>query len=164
MPRPFRMTPAPDPGDAASGFACVVAADPFAVRAGLARMFAAAPLANLSADHRGTAQVVLAEVLNNIAEHAYVGGTGEISVTLRQTGAGLHCQVTDNGVAMPGGTLPAGNHPAQRHGRPDLPLHDLPLADLPEGGFGWHLIRRLTQDLRYVRVGGQNRLTFLISP
>lgn len=156
------MMPAPDPGPLGASFACVVAADPFAVRAGLARMFAAPPLANLSADHRGTVQVVLAEVLNNIAEHAYTGGNGEISVSLRQTGAGLHCLVTDDGVAMPGGTLPVGNHPAQRHGRPDLPLQDMPLADLPEGGFGWHLIRRLTQDLHYARVGGQNRLTFLI--
>ncbi len=162
MPQPFRMTQAPDPGNAGASFACVVAADPFAVRAGLARMFAAPPLANLSGDHRGTAEVVLAEVLNNIAEHAYAGGPGKIAVALRQTGAGLHCQVTDDGAAMPGGTLPAGNHPAQRSGRPDLPLHDLPLADLPEGGFGWHLIRRLTQDLHYARVGGQNRLSFVI--
>jgi serine/threonine-protein kinase RsbW len=156
------MTPAPDPGASGASFACVVAADPFAVRAGLARMFAAPPLVDLTADHRGTAEVVLAEVLNNIAEHAYVGGMGEISVTLRQTGAGLHCLVTDDGVAMPGGTLPAGNHPAQRAGGAERPLQDLPLADLPEGGFGWHLIRRLTQDLRYARVGGQNRLTFVI--
>lgn len=156
------MTPAPDPGRSGASFACVVAADPFAVRAGLARMIAAPPLALLSADQRGTAEVVLAEVLNNIAEHAYAGGPGKIAVSLHHTAAGLRCQVTDEGAAMPGGCLPSGDHPAQRRGSPGLPLQDLPLADLPEGGFGWHLIRRLTQDLHYARVGGQNRLSFLI--
>lgn len=156
------MTPARDGGDAGASLACVLNADPLAIRAGLGRMVAADPVARLSADQRGTVEVVLAEVLNNIAEHGYAGGPGKISVMLRLTGAGLYCEVADTGVAMPGGRLPAGDHPADRSGKPPLALADLPLADLPEGGFGWHLIRRLTQGLRYTRAGGANRLSFLV--
>lgn len=33
---------------------------------------------------------------------------------------------------------------------------------LAEGGWGWALIRDLTTDIRYTRVGGRNRLTFRI--
>ena len=154
------MTPPRDPDPSGTSYACVLAANPLAVRSGLARMAATAPLVRLSADQRGTVELVLAEVLNNIAEHAYGGNTGEIAVNLRLTAAGLQCQITDDGIAMPGGSLPTGGHPAQRPG--DRPLQELALDDLPEGGFGWHLIRRLTQHLTYARVGGQNRLSFLI--
>jgi serine/threonine-protein kinase RsbW len=125
-------------------------------------MFSKAPLSLLSPDHRTTAEVVLAEVLNNIVEHAYADRAGSISVAIRQTGAGLNCLVTDEGNPMPGGQLPAGNHPAQRDGMPDLQLGDLQLDDLPEGGFGWYLIRRLTRDLEYSRNGQQNWLSFVV--
>jgi serine/threonine-protein kinase RsbW len=156
------MMPAPDPGGTGAGFACVLAADPLSVRAGLALMFSKAPLSLLAPDHRTTAEVVLAEVLNNIVEHAYAERQGSISVTMRRTGAGLECLVTDEGNPMPGGQLPAGKHPAQREGFPDLRLGDMQLGDLPEGGFGWYLIRRLTRDLKYSRHGQQNRLGFVV--
>jgi serine/threonine-protein kinase RsbW len=50
---------------------------------------------------------------------------------------------------MPGLCLPAGKF---------QPLDDL--ADLPEGGFGWYLIRSLTEELSYRRSNGINRLSF----
>ncbi len=155
------MTPAPDPDGAGASHTCVLSSDPLAVRAGLARMAANRPLSHLTPDQRGTVEVVLAEVLNNVAEHAYAGGSGKITVFLRLVGAGLSCQVTDEGAPMPRGRLPEGNHPVQR-ANPGDSFATVPLADLPEGGFGWHMIRRLTEGLLYSRVGGQNRLCFVI--
>lgn len=145
LPRP---DPAP-PGDPALHLA--MAADPPAVREALVRLTTSAPISDLSPDHRATAELVLAEVLNNVAEHAYAGCAGPVpgavSVSLWLTGTGLSCLVVDSGHPMPGGTLPGGR---------------LPETELPEGGFGWHLIRSLTKGLDYARVGGQNRLSFVI--
>jgi serine/threonine-protein kinase RsbW len=114
-------------------------------------MLAAPPLTGLPADDRGLAELVLAEVLNNVAEHAYQEKGGRVEVTLRATSGGIACSVTDCGRAMPGGQLPEGRLPGGA---------DVPLADLPEGGFGWHLIRSLCADLTYARIAGQNRLEF----
>lgn len=141
------MPPAPDPVPGGPTLHLVLAADPVSVRNGLARMTSAPPLTQLSPDHRATVELILAEVLNNVTEHAYAGSPGDVAVTLQMTAAGLACQVVDKGHAMPGGLLPEGN---------------LPVADLPEGGFGWHLVRSLTQDMHYHRVAGQNRLGFVI--
>jgi serine/threonine-protein kinase RsbW len=128
----------------------VFTADPAAVRAALARLLAAAPVQDLPEDDRGTVELVLAEVLNNVAEHAYAGGSGPVEVGLCATPLGLACQIVDRGLAMPGGKLPDGGLP------------DVAPPDFPEGGFGWHLIRSLTADLTYARSAGQNRLSFLI--
>lgn len=97
------------------------------------------------------AEIVLAEVLNNIVEHAYARHPGTITLTLRCTGAGLACLLKDRGAAMPGLALPVGE------------FQDLgTVEDLPEGGFGWFLIRSLVEDLSYERRGGENRLSFLL--
>ncbi|TAG25673.1 MAG: ATP-binding protein [Rhodobacterales bacterium] len=161
MPRRFRMSPAPDFAGAGTSHSFVLASDPLAVRAGLAKMAGVPPLSQLTSDQRGTVEVVLAEVLNNVAEHAYAGGPGQISVSLRLLGARLACQVTDSGLPMPGNQLPAGDLPGQA-ADPAVGYADLALSDLPEGGFGWHLIRQLTVGLHYVRAGGQNKLSFTI--
>jgi serine/threonine-protein kinase RsbW len=155
------MTPTPDRGGAGASHTCVLSSEPLAVRAGLVGMATQRPLSLLTPDQRGTVEVVLAEVLNNIAEHAYAGGPGKITVTLRLGGAGLACQVTDDGVPMPDGRLPDGAHPMEQLSIGGN-LADVALEDLPEGGFGWNMIRLLTEGLHYVRVGGQNRLSFVI--
>lgn len=128
-------------------FTLTLAADPVAVREALARIAASPPFAALSADHRGTAEIVLAEVLNNVAEHAYFGLPGDISISLAATSAGLVCQIADHGREMPGASPPAGS---------------LPQEDFPEGGFGWYLIRSLTKGLDYRRRNGRNLLCFVI--
>ncbi len=147
------MRPAPDLDVSVQSLHLVFPADPGAVRDGLARMMAAPPLSGLSDDDRGTAEVVLAEVLNNIAEHAYAGRAGTVAVTLVPVLGGLDCLVVDQGLAMPGNQLPAGKLIAGP---------ETPVADLPEGGFGWHLIRVLTRDLAYARTDGCNRLSFTL--
>lgn len=121
--------------------------DPASVRDGLRAAMRAAPLGLLTRDDRATAEIVLAEVLNNIAEHAYATVMrGPIRMWLRRSGDRLHCLIEDEGAPMPGGALPMGRPPA-----PD---------DLGEGGYGWHLIRSLTEGLRYERVADVNRLQF----
>jgi serine/threonine-protein kinase RsbW len=120
-----------------------------AVRDGLDRVLADPVLAALSEDARGTLWTVLAEVLNNIVEHAYAGGSGPILLCLRRLGPKLAVEILDSGNAMPGLRLPEGK--AAEIGAFD---------DLPEGGFGWFLIRTMTDGLEYDRIGAENRLRF----
>lgn len=181
------MQPAPD-RPIGPGVSLSFPADPGEVRRALAQILAAPPVARLAAEDRGTVELVLAEVLNNIVEHAYAGGTGPVEVDLAARAGGLACRIGDAGRAMPQDRPPAGDLPALPPGpHPAPPLArsdgvtagiaatasgDAPRAapdatprgdgDLPEGGFGWHLIRSLTRDLDYARVKGRNRLSFVI--
>jgi len=101
-----------------------------------------------------TAQIILGEVLNNVVEHAYNSVEGqpiELSVWLRDDG--LWCEVRDQGAPMPNGVPPAGVMPIVDADNP---------ADLPEGGFGWALVRELTEHIQYDRQDGTNHLRFLI--
>ncbi|MGI3187247.1 ATP-binding protein [Nioella aestuarii] len=99
-------------------------------------------------------ELVLAEILNNVVEHAYQDrGEGQIELTVSVRDGSIYCGVSDFGSPMPGGILP----PARRHSPKALALQDL-----PEGSFGWALIRDLTTGLDYSRNEGVNRLTFRI--
>lgn len=123
--------------------------EPLAVRDGL-RVICSSELARgLSEDERGTMEIVLAEVLNNIVEHAYCENPGEIEVALKLSFDSLAVTVVDHGLPMPGGKAPSGHL---------KPIGDF--DDLPEGGFGWHLIRTLSRELVYQRKNGTNRLSF----
>ncbi len=98
----------------------------------------------------GTVEIVLAEALNNIAEHAYAGtDRGEIGLHARLGPAELVCTLSDRGAAFPAQVLPEGRLPEIGPGQDTL----------PEGGFGWFLIRSLTRDIHYAREAGGNRLT-----
>lgn len=131
------------PADAAVRM--VIDADALAVRDGLRRLMGAPPLSGLSEDARGTAEIVLAEVLNNIVEHAYARWPGTIDLTIRDDPGGVLLRVEDDGLPMPGEALPPGTPPDP--------------GALPDGGFGWHLILRLSLAADYRRVAGRNRLT-----
>ncbi|MBL9059213.1 MAG: ATP-binding protein [Mangrovicoccus sp.] len=101
----------------------------------------------------GAVEIVLAEVLNNIVEHAYVDlMSGEICVWIERRTEDLAIAVIDDGRPLPGGTIP---DPCE----PDL---DVATPDLPEGGFGWGLIRTLSSGLSYRRMSERNRLAFRI--
>lgn len=106
----------------------------------------------INADCTNTAELVLAEVLNNITEHAYAGQMGKISVALHYARDHLTLRITDRGRAMPGNSVPT-----------PPPPDPLPPDNLPEGGFGWYLIHLLTTNLSYQRTGEQNVLTYQIS-
>lgn len=108
---------------------------------------------DLSEEERSSVEIVLAEALNNVVEHGYPEGGGDIHLKLRRHRAGLLIQIRDRGRPMPGGRTPIGNHPATSNRK----------EHLPEGGFGWFLIRELARDLIYDREDGENILIFRLT-
>lgn len=105
---------------------------------------------SLDGDELGTIEIVLAEALNNVVEHAYPEGdpAGPIALECNQHVNGLHFTLRDKGRPMPDGQIPMGQ-------QADL---DVEIPDLPEGGFGWFLIQDLAKDLDYRRIDDQNVL------
>ena len=101
----------------------------------------------------GAWELVLAELLNNIVEHAYAGQDGkDIAIDAHWTMHALTVTLTDQGVPMPGGCLP---------GSADT-LATISPETQPEGGFGWGLIHTLAQSLDYRRSDGRNRLRVVV--
>lgn len=135
-----------------------LASDWMAVRGALSRVLAALKPRGLTRDQEETFELILAEILNNIVEHAYDQQVGTITLRLSAEDLAVRCEVTDHGREMPGGAPPAGGTiPTEAE------MAALAVPELPEGGFGWSLIRALTQDLRYDRDGKTNRLSFRFS-
>lgn len=130
----------------------VIPGNSTAVRAGLQAILSDGRLTCLAPDSRASVQIVLAEVLNNIVEHAYAERPGQIEISIRHDDGALACRICDSGAALPGRRPPAGTLP---------PLEDVP--SLPEGGFGWFLIRSLVSDLTYQRENGRNLLSFRLN-
>jgi serine/threonine-protein kinase RsbW len=134
-------------------------------RAALADLCGQLALRGLDEDDLGTLELILAEALNNVTEHAYgpEGGPVEVSLILLGRGGGdtdvgssgpngrILCEVRDYGRPMPPGGPPG----------PGLPLI-APPDHLPEGGFGWHIIRCLVSQLSYERLGNSNRLRMAV--
>lgn len=98
----------------------------------------------------GSVELVLAEALNNIVEHAYADRCGNIELRIMQHECGMAFKILDEGKPMPNGAAPIGMAPAV----------EVPAEDLPEGGFGWFLIRELAKDLTYERKDARNELSF----
>lgn len=124
-----------------------------AIRDGLIELRARLAPLGLAETEAGGVELVFAEVMNNIAEHAYAWRQdGEMLLSVRLTPEGLACAVTDEGTAMPDGALPrgAGVDPGT------------PVDQMPEGGFGWLIIHRIAEDIRYARAVGVNQLSFRI--
>ena len=102
-------------------------------------------------EETGTVELVLAEVLNNIAEHAYEErGDGRIELDMAYVPGGVTFDLRDFGKPMPDGKTPLGE-------QANL---DVAIDDLPEGGFGWFLIGELAKDMVYERVDNANHLRF----
>ena len=133
---------------------CVQSSD-MAVRTALKELLLGLEPLDLGIDDAGTVELVMAEALNNIVEHAYPAGdaAGPIDITCKHAPDGLHLVVVDRGRAMPGCQLPAG-------ATVDL---DVAFHDMPEGGFGWFLIKDLANEVRYERVQWENRLMFRLA-
>ena len=126
------------------------AAQPDAARAGIVAVMADLASEGLTEDMLHRVEIVLAEAVNNVVEHAYAGrSTGEVQVDCYLSPDRLTIHVTDNGRAFPGDRLPPGR-PANVDG---------PRDTLPEGGFGWLLIRKLASHVDYRRLGTTNTLT-----
>jgi serine/threonine-protein kinase RsbW len=142
------------PAEAFAGFTLRVLARNRSIRDALAEVRARLARMKLVEEELTTVEVVLAEVMNNVAEHAYAWRRdGEMVLGLRMTGEGLTISVTDDGLPMPDAELPFGER---------LDPTAL-LGDMPEGGFGWLIIRQLARDVRYQRHQDVNQLSFRIA-
>lgn len=124
----------------------VLEPDFHAVRAALTDALDGLDYLRLSEEERGRLEIVLAEALNNVVEHA--AHAGGIELRIAGTGRALRCAVIDDGTPMEG-------EPPDRTTPPD-PFRP------GEGGFGCFLIRSLADDVRYVTRAGRNRLSFRI--
>lgn len=126
-----------------------------AVRTALKSVLGQLSESGLSESDCGITELVLAEVLNNVVEHAYsAGDPGPIELDIRQTGSILACRITDHGHPMPSEQLPTVS-------QGDLSCDP---QDLPEGGWGWLIIHELAEDVLYTRRNGRNLLKFTLSP
>ncbi len=91
--------------------------------------------------------IILAEILSNIARHGYGHGRGHIRLLVEPGARELRCEVTDWGAAFDPCVLGT-TAPDPR--------------TLAEGGYGWFMIRSLARALRYRRMDGRNVLTFWV--
>ncbi len=123
------------------------------VRQGLHRITEILKSWDIGGDDLLRAEILLAEVLNNVVEHACADlPPSEIDVSLELRGTDLHISVNDRGRAMPEGKLPVA--------QPGLRGSDC--AQFREGGYGWALIRDIASDLHYSRVSGRNTLSMTL--
>ena len=124
------------------------------VRRALGDILTALEPLDLSAEEAGAVELVLAEALNNVVEHAFdAADPGTIELRLHHGERGLLCLIRDNGAAMPRGVPPLGR-------RVDPKTEP---GSAPETGFGWFLIRAVARDLIYRRTGDRNELSFRIA-
>ncbi len=106
--------------------------------------------AGLSDEDESRIEIVLTEVINNIAEHAYEERTdGEIELCAWRGAQEMLMRITDRGKPMPGNAVPD----------PQLPEITEDRQELHEGGYGWFLINLLSSDLKYERMKDLNVLT-----
>lgn len=111
----------------------------------------------IEAEFKGDILIVLAEVLNNIVEHAYrAPREGDIHLIVQAQKMAhknaVYIKTIDQGPPVPPDTL---------SGRSLPPLTD-DVQDMPEGGFGWFMIHALTETIDYERINDENRFTFLV--
>lgn len=144
---------APDLSQGLGDISLIFAAREDAVRLALDAVRTSLHALGIGDDTKGAVEIVLAEATNNIVEHAYedcTTGTIELNGCLRN--GILLFELRDRGKSLPHKRIPRKQH------------HDLAadLERLPEGGFGWGLIRDMTQSLAYRRVDGQNILRFAL--
>lgn len=102
-----------------------------------------------SQDLRDRVELVMAEILNNIVEHAYINPQdGDIVIRILSGATHFHIEITDHGRPLPGGRIPA----------PVFPKLQGRIEDLPEGGFGWLIVHTISNVRTYTRTGRQNHL------
>lgn len=130
--------------------------EPQTLRQGLGQISARLKAAGLSKDHVAMVELVFAEVVNNVFEHAFrAEGNAAVRVALALRAGRIRAHFSDKGRPMPDGQCPQTTLPQTR---------DVAIEDLPEGGFGWPLIRLLCSSLSYERRDDTNHLILTINP
>ena len=126
-----------------------------APRHALSKLLAELRGLELDVEEAGAVELILAEALNNICEHAYEGqeDVGPIEIQCTHGPTGLQIEIEDEGLPMPGGQTPL-------EMQADV---DVDTEDLPEDGFGWFLIKDLAKDVEYSRNGPRNQLSLRVA-
>lgn len=98
-------------------------------------------------------QLCLEEAVTNIIMHgsAQEGSGKHIWVTIAQAAPCLVACLEDDGSPFDPTKVPPPQQPSS-------------LEEAPVGGLGVHLIRKLTTDMHYERIGGRNRLILEFGP
>ena len=113
----------------------------------IAEAFAAAN--GLPSGERARLQIVLDELISNLARYGYApGAAGFAEIGLRRDGDLLVLDFVDGGVAF---------DPVQAA----PPVLEAPAAQRPVGGLGLQLVRALADQLTYERRGTENHLHFV---
>lgn len=121
-------------------------------RSALAEIMTRLRTIGVTDEQAGGVEIAVAEVVNNIVEHAYRDvAPGAVVIRAGVTSNVLRVLLVDEGAELPGSELPEGK-PANI---------DTVLDDLPEGGFGWFMIRTLARNIRYRRWRGRNYLRLI---
>jgi len=137
--------------DPTPGTTIALKSDAMSVRHALARLIGQLHHLGLDDEELGAVELVAAEALNNIVEHAYKSDPdGAILLTWTFGASGLHIKIEDNGVPIPSDKPPLSPIPCARDHA----------ALVPEGGFGWFLIQGLARNIVYRREHGCNVLTY----
>ena len=132
------------------GFAISVTGSMAGVREALTQIRSRLIDLGIGDDTCSTVELVLAEAMNNIAEHAYGSEhPGQLDISARISPSLLRFDLQDYGRPLPDQKLPYGK----------LPDNNVPVHDLPEGGFGWFLIRTLAASVQYRHENGKNLLS-----
>lgn len=100
-----------------------------------------------SSDRIDDINLVLAEAMTNIVRHSNLDTTGEIRLSLSLEDGYMNCELVDTGVAFDPASL--------GHTLPDP-------GKLKEGGYGWFIIRHLSQGVQYSHENGRNSLSFTL--
>lgn len=108
-----RAVPAPAPCGAPQvpEISLTFAATPLAVRQTLSRTLHGLAGLRLDPEERGAVELVLAEALNNVVEHAYAGASGWVQLDCCHDDLGLHVTIRDRGRPMPRDGPPWGKRP-----------------------------------------------------
>lgn len=126
---------------------------PCGVRRALSQIRDELEAAGATSDQKGRIETVMAEVLNNVVEHALADQTNSLVEAHGFRQQPNWCfKVFDAGHPLPQKRLPDQGFPAV----------DTNLEDLPEGGFGWAMVHMLTNDISYCRLPGRNCLEFSV--
>jgi serine/threonine-protein kinase RsbW len=124
-----------------------------AVRDALVSLTSSLRTSGLDEDCIGRTEIVLAEALNNVVEHAYAdSGEGSVELRIKGSSNGIDITILDQGLPVP-------VHVFAKRSGPDV---DVATDDLPEGGFGWMLIQSMSSHLSYQRVGQMNCLRLTV--
>lgn len=132
------------------GFSLTARATECGVRALLSDCRARLKAGGVPHQYLGMVELIWAEALNNVVEHAYAGlAAGPVSLEATIESGQVLAHIRDNGLPFPGSKPPPGR----------LPTVDVQVENLPEGGFGWFLIRDLCERVEYRRDDEGNLLT-----